>query len=257
MDRPHVDRRVLHVDPEHGQALVLGHVGVGAGQQQAEIGVLGAAGPHLLAVDDPIAAAVAGLDRPGAGRRRVGAARRLAEQLAPDLFAAQGRADKALFVLFIARCHHRGHAHAKADGEWVAGGGELGLFLGEHLRLPGGAADAAPLLGPGDARIACGRLARLPVLGFSHRRFDVAAASVTALGRVGLEPGAGLGAVFGFFRGVVEIHDQNLRILWAALKRRCAVRAGWPAAPSIASIRRPPGPAAGRGDRTDGSPSPR
>src|SRR2546428_471075 len=51
VDRPHVDGRVLHVHPEHGHALVLGHGRVGPGDQDAEVGVLRAGCPHLLAVD--------------------------------------------------------------------------------------------------------------------------------------------------------------------------------------------------------------
>ena len=59
--RADVDARLVHVDGEVGDALVLRHVGVGAGQQHAEVGDLRARRPHLLAVDDPL---VAVADRP-------------------------------------------------------------------------------------------------------------------------------------------------------------------------------------------------
>ena len=62
LERAHVDAVLEHVEGEVGDALVLGDVGVGAGQQHAEVGVLAARGPHLLAVDDPL---VAVLDGPG------------------------------------------------------------------------------------------------------------------------------------------------------------------------------------------------
>ena len=56
---------------EVGDALVLGHVGVGAGQQQAEGGLVGHARPHLLAVHDPlVAVADGGGGQAGEGRTR-------------------------------------------------------------------------------------------------------------------------------------------------------------------------------------------
>ena len=59
--RADLDALLVHVDAEVGDALVLGHVGVGAGDEHAEVGDLAAGGPHLLAGDDPL---VAVLDRP-------------------------------------------------------------------------------------------------------------------------------------------------------------------------------------------------
>ena len=84
LERAHVDAVLEHVEGEVGDALVLGHVGVGAGQQHAEVGVLAARGPHLLAVDDPL---VAVLDGPGLQAGQVRAGLRLAEELAPGLLA--------------------------------------------------------------------------------------------------------------------------------------------------------------------------
>ena len=63
---------------------MLGHLGVGAGQEHAEVGVLAARGPHLLAVDDPL---VAVLDRPRLQAGQVRARLGLAEELAPGLLA--------------------------------------------------------------------------------------------------------------------------------------------------------------------------
>ena len=51
--RPYLDARLLHVEGEIGDPLVLGHVGVGASQQHGEIGDLTARGPHLLSGDHP------------------------------------------------------------------------------------------------------------------------------------------------------------------------------------------------------------
>ena len=78
----------LHVDHEAGEALVLGLVGVGAADDLADVAVLGARGPHLLAVDDPLVAVALG---PGLQAGEVGAGARLAEQLAGDDVAAVHR----------------------------------------------------------------------------------------------------------------------------------------------------------------------
>ena len=76
----HLDTGLLHRDEQVRDAGVLGRVGVGAGQQEDVVGVLGLGGPHLLAVDDPLVAVELG---PGlqAGQVRSGVG--LAEALAP------------------------------------------------------------------------------------------------------------------------------------------------------------------------------
>src|SRR6185312_14995061 len=84
--RPDLDALALHVEEEHRQALVLGHIGIGAGDQKAVVGIMRARGPDLLAVDDPV---VALLLRAGTKPRHVRAAGRLGEQLAPDVFAGR------------------------------------------------------------------------------------------------------------------------------------------------------------------------
>ena len=68
VDRAHVDGRIVHVDPEHREAPVLRHVGIGAGDHDAEVRIVRAGGPDLLAVDDPVTGAVVRLH--GAGARR-------------------------------------------------------------------------------------------------------------------------------------------------------------------------------------------
>ena len=59
-DRADVDARRAHVHQEVRDAVALRRVGIGAGQQQAPVGVRGTAGPHLLAVDDVAAVDLAG-----------------------------------------------------------------------------------------------------------------------------------------------------------------------------------------------------
>ena len=82
LQRPLLDARLVHRHDERRDALVLGHVVVGAGQHEAPVGVVGVAGPDLVAVDDVLVAVAVG---PGAQRRQVGAGVGLAEALAPAL----------------------------------------------------------------------------------------------------------------------------------------------------------------------------
>jgi hypothetical protein len=95
-ERTHLDAGGAHVDDEVGDALVLGHIGVGASQQDAVVGVLAERGPDLLAVDDPLVAVALGA---GAQRREVAAGTGFAEQLAPQMVAAQHRAEETLLLL--------------------------------------------------------------------------------------------------------------------------------------------------------------
>src|SRR3546814_8363052 len=54
LEGAHLDAGLIHVDHEVGDALVLGHVGCGAGDEDPPAGELRTGGPHLLAVDDPL-----------------------------------------------------------------------------------------------------------------------------------------------------------------------------------------------------------
>jgi hypothetical protein len=87
-DGTHVDAGGAHVEQEVGDALALGRGRVGAGQEQAPVGVAGAAGPQLLTVDH-IAVAVPAGCRTQAGQVRAGLW--LGEPLAPDLAVEDGR----------------------------------------------------------------------------------------------------------------------------------------------------------------------
>ena len=86
--RADLHARGVHVDDESGEALVLGQVGVRAGDDLADVGVLGARGPHLLSGDHPLVAVTFGAHLQ-AGEIATGAW--LGEQLAGDDVAAPQR----------------------------------------------------------------------------------------------------------------------------------------------------------------------
>ena len=81
---------VLDRHQEHGEALVLGHVSRGPGEQEAVVGGEGAGAPGLGAVDDPpVPAALCAGDDAG----QIGSAAGLGEQLHQHLVAADGTRD--------------------------------------------------------------------------------------------------------------------------------------------------------------------
>ena len=144
------DPRRVHRHDEHRQALVLGDVGVGPRQQQAERGELGVGGPHLLAVERP--AAVIALARAGLHRGQVRAGVGLGEHLAPHLVAVEHRAEVAALLLLGAVGDQARPEHPDADH--VEDPGDLGardLLVDGHL-LDGAETPAAELLGPRDRR---------------------------------------------------------------------------------------------------------
>ena len=126
LERTDVDTVLEHVEGEVRDALVLGHVGVGAGEQHAEVGVLAARGPHLLAVDDPL---VAVLDGAGlqAGQVRTGLG--LAEQLAPRLLARHDVAHVEVDLLLRAVGGDRRRGQEEAQPGRRTESAELGHFL--------------------------------------------------------------------------------------------------------------------------------
>src|SRR5262249_59752818 len=94
--RAYLDAGRVHVDHEVRETLVLGHFGIGARDEHPAVGNVRERVPHLLTVDDPLVA-VAYRARREAGE--IGARTRLREQLAPDLFAGEHRAQRALAQL--------------------------------------------------------------------------------------------------------------------------------------------------------------
>ena len=56
LDRPHLDAGLAHVDEQERDALVLGRVGIGAGEREDVVGEVPGRGPDLLAVEHPLVA---------------------------------------------------------------------------------------------------------------------------------------------------------------------------------------------------------
>src|SRR5438094_8251558 len=112
-DRAHLDAGRVHRAHEIRDALVLGHLGVGTGDEDAEPGYVGERRPYLLAVHD-VDVAVAH----GAGRQvgQVGAGARLAEQLAPHLLAREHRHEVAVLLRLRAGVQEGRPGPADADG---------------------------------------------------------------------------------------------------------------------------------------------
>ena len=164
-------------------------VPVGARQQQAPMRLVRRGGPHLLAVDHPLVAALVGA-RDGA--RHVGAAARLAEQLAPGVLAGEDALEELLLMeIGAVRQDRRGGEGADA-GLGDADRAHLGeLLVDDGVELHRQVA-AVPLLGP--MRRAPARLAQLLA------PFDEAEIGIP----VGLQPGADFAAdaLFGRFGGV-------------------------------------------------------
>lgn len=114
VDGANLNTRRLHVDDEHGEALVLFLLGIGAHEDDTIVGIVRAGGPHFLTVDDPVVAIAHGF---GLETGDVRTSARLGEQLAPDFLATQGRADIALDPLRRMEGNDGGDAHAEADAK--------------------------------------------------------------------------------------------------------------------------------------------
>ena len=111
-ERPDLHPGPGHVAAEVGQPGVLGHVRVGAREQQAPLRVVRHRRPHLLPVDHPLPAVRPVLvHRAGGQAGQVRARARLTEQLAPDLLSRPEWPQPARFLFFITERQNRGRGH--------------------------------------------------------------------------------------------------------------------------------------------------
>ena len=151
---------------------MLGHVGIGSGDELAPLGELGAGAPHLLAVDDPLVAVANG---PAAERGEVRAGRRLGEELAAVDLGPQQRPDEPLPRWRVAELTHGRGDELGGDAEQLVAPGclVLGFEPGEGAVVLSVEAEAAVLDRPGDGVVAA--LAR--ALRFHARSSPSSAAS--------------------------------------------------------------------------------
>ena len=185
----HIDAWLFDIDDEKTEAMVLRHIPVGARQQQPVLRVMGAGGPDLLAVDDPLVPLEIG-PRRRAGK--IGTAARLAEQLAPSVLASQDPAQE-LFLVHVAPVQKDRRGGEITDpGFRHADGADAFHFGLNHTAQRIGQAPAVPI----------GRPCRRAPTGIDQpvSPFDEAEIRVP----VGFEPGAGFlpDGVFGRFAHV-------------------------------------------------------
>src|SRR5690606_4991887 len=110
-ERPDGDTGRLHVDDEVGDAAVLWSLRVRASEEDAPFGMVGAARPDLLAVDDVFVAIADGARLQGS---EVGASAGLAEELAPAGVAAAPGREPAVLLFLCAVHHERGASEPDA-----------------------------------------------------------------------------------------------------------------------------------------------
>ena len=144
-ERTGLDPRLTHVEQEVADPLVLRHVPVAARDEQPEVRVVRARVPDLLAVDDPLPVLHLG---PGAQAGQVRAAARLAEELAPCVFAGQDGPEKA--PLLVVRPAGQDRFRGQTPGSYLRGRHRVLLpeDLGDDRGLVEREAAAVPLLGP-------------------------------------------------------------------------------------------------------------
>ncbi len=184
---------------------VLGSIGIGTDGQPDVVGLVGAAGEHLVPIDDPL---VPVEDGPGAQGGQVGAGTRLGVTDGEVDLASQDPRQKVTLLLLGSVAHEHGTDRVERD-EWERSPGPLDLVEEDELvgdRPP----LASELLGPADPQP--------PVLAHTA---DQGSVHLSALG-LGVERSPGfigedigeVGPEFGpesqFFRCLFEIHGLFL-----------------------------------------------
>ena len=103
-------RRRRHDDDR--DSLVLGRVGIGAASEPHVVGLVGATGEHLVAVDHPL---IAVEDRPRAQRRQVGAGLRFRVADGEVDLAGEDPGQEERLLLVAAEAHDRGPDRVEGD----------------------------------------------------------------------------------------------------------------------------------------------
>ena len=127
---------------------MLGCIGIGAGEQEAIVGVVSTSGPYFLTIDDPL---VSIENRCRLQRCQVGSRVGFAESLTPTRGAVHDVGQELFLLFFGAPLQQRRSNQSvteEVSPQWRLHGCE---FFRQHNALHGGQTLAAVLLGPGCA----------------------------------------------------------------------------------------------------------
>ncbi len=145
LERLHVDPGLLHVDHEIREPLVFGRVPIGAGEQQAVVGMMRTGRPHLLSVDDP---KISLQIRAGGGAGEIGTAARLAKELAPGIFPGENTAEELLLLQIRSVLEQSRRGQQSHSGVSGADSAHVGEFFFDHSRQRVRKSAAVPFLWP-------------------------------------------------------------------------------------------------------------
>ena len=132
LDRPRLHARLVHIEQNEADALVLRRVGISTDEAEDPVGLVGVAGPDLLTVDDIVIAPIHRL-RLQAGE--VGARARLRIALAPANLAADDRRQMLLLLVLGAELQQRRAEHPNAEAVQRRASVDARHFLLQHLRF--------------------------------------------------------------------------------------------------------------------------
>ncbi len=186
--RAHLDPGCMHVDDHVGQPVVTLRAGVGAGEQDAEVGHVRVRGPHLLPVEhEPVLLDAA--TRPDTGE--IGSRLGLGEALAPDLVPGEEWRQVARLLLLGPVGDDRRAGHAEPDHAHVRRRLGTRQLLEQDRLVRDRRARAAVLLRPRQPGVTGGVEGTAPG---THRgevvRLQAEAVPAQLLGDVVGEPGA-------------------------------------------------------------------
>ena len=111
-----------HRNGERRDTAVLGHLLIGPGQDQTPVGLVGVAGPHLVAGDHVVVTLAVG---PGTQRGQVGPGVRLAEPLTPTVAPVDDAGEEPALDLLAAVLEDALDQIAQARARWRPGRGQL------------------------------------------------------------------------------------------------------------------------------------
>ena len=240
LDRADLDAGLVERHEQEDQPLVSLRAGFAARQHEHPLRLVGERGPHLLPVDDPVAAGFI-LARLGLHVAEVGAGVGFGVALAPVLGAGDDAGQEALFLLFAAEGDQGRPDQGFAEVADAAGAAGTGIFLVENHLLRRRQVASAVLFRPADAGPARPGQVLFPLLAqFGMGILVAGAAAMTQALIFALQVVLHPAADFGTEGGVVLAHGQiapsrlaatrsrNSSLLpsqcppaWARLKCRC------------------------------------